>query len=125
MEAGLTQRRTCECGAIFTSLPGVDHCSLTCAAAAMGYQPRSGRSSTPKANTTQRGYGADHRALRDALLPHAIGTLCPRCGFIMEADDDLDLGHTDDRDGYNGIEHAHCNRSAGAILGNEMRRTGT
>jgi hypothetical protein len=65
------------------------------------------------ARTSERGYGFSHQALRRALLPEAYGRPCPKCGHTMTADQDLDLGHTDDRTGYTGIEHATCNRGAG------------
>jgi len=40
----------------------------------------------------------------------------------MFEDQALDLGHTDDRSGYNGIEHAACNRSAGGAKGRWNKR---
>lgn len=72
-------------------------------------------------------YGVDHQRRRDELLPLAIGTLCPRCGDPMLETDELDLGHSTDHaiDPYaigDRIEHAHCNRSAGAILRNTLER---
>ena len=66
------------------------------------------------ASTTARGYGYAHQRLRAALLPQAYGKPCPRCGETMERGQDLDLGHTDDRTGYQGMEHASCNRRDGA-----------
>lgn len=67
----------------------------------------------------QRGYDAAHERLRAQLLPLAYGTLCPRCGLPMLPGQDLDLGHTvarsvDPTSRADRIEHAHCNRSAGA-----------
>lgn len=67
-------------------------------------------------------YGGPHQAIRRALLPYAYGRPCPRCGFPMLPGQKLDLGHTDDRAGYQGIEHATCNRRAGQRLAMERRR---
>lgn len=67
-------------------------------------------------------YSGPHQAIRRALLPYAYGRPCPRCGQPMLPGQKLDLGHTDDRAGYSGIEHSRCNRQAGARLGNERRR---
>jgi hypothetical protein len=67
-------------------------------------------------------YAGPHQAIRRALLPDAYGRPCPRCGFPMLPGQALDLGHTDDRAAYSGIEHARCNRQAGARLGNARRR---
>lgn len=73
-----------------------------------------------------RAYGSEHRRIRDALLPSAWGTPCPRCGQPMLRGQDLDLGHSTDlviRPGVPGdrIEHADCNRRAGGIVGNRRR----
>jgi hypothetical protein len=78
--------------------------------------------------TTQRGLGyahqADKRRLLKALRP---GTPCPRCGQPMWPHQKLDRGHTVDRalggtDSPGRLEHQHCSRSAGARLGNQLRR---
>lgn len=73
-----------------------------------------------------RGYDYAHRKLREAALDALAedpGQPCPRCHEPMWPGQELDLGHKDDRSGYNGLEHLHCNRSAGAIRGNAMRAT--
>lgn len=74
--------------------------------------PRSG-------DTNSRGYGAVHKRIRAVLLPLSYGKPCPRCGEPMLPGQQLDLGHNDDRSGYNGMEHASCNRRAGAINRNK------
>jgi hypothetical protein len=69
-------------------------------------------------SSNQRDYGTQHRTLRRALLPLAIGTPCVRCGNPMLQGQKLDLDHTDDRKGYKGFAHAECNRRAGAYRQN-------
>jgi hypothetical protein len=75
--------------------------------------------------TNERGYGAEHRALRARLAPQvALGlTACWRCGKPILAWQQWDLGHDDtDRTIYRGPEHrGTCNRRAGAIKGNRAR----
>ena len=66
-------------------------------------------------------YGAEHRAIRRALLASAAGTPCVRCGVPLRAGDDVDLDHRDDGRGYLGMAHAACNRAAGARKGNRLR----
>lgn len=66
-------------------------------------------------------YGRAHRAVRRRLLPQAIGQPCARCGRPITADDEVDLDHRDDGDGYLGLAHSACNRSAGARKGNARR----
>lgn len=79
------------------------------------------------ATTAQRGYGYDHQKLRRALLPDAYGRPCPHhgidphCPGLMLPGQDLDLDHTDDRNGYRGMAHASCNRRAGAKKRNRRR----
>jgi len=67
-----------------------------------------------RGTTTQRGYGADHRALREQWRPlvEAGDVLCWRCGQRIEPGDDWDLGHDDhDRSIYRGPEHRAHNRA--------------
>ncbi len=66
--------------------------------------------------TTDRGYGPEHRALRDdwARELKKVGSLpCARCGQPIHHGDNWDLGHTDDRTAYHGPEHQRCNRADG------------
>ena len=63
--------------------------------------------------------GWEHQQRREALLPHAYNTPCPRCGEPMLKGQPLDLGHSvdlaDDTQAVGDrIEHEHCNRKAGA-----------
>jgi len=70
-----------------------------------------------RGSARQRGYDATHDALRARLLPLAYGTACPRCGELMLAGEQLDLGHSiplrvDQTSRADRIEHAHCNRGS-------------
>jgi len=69
-------------------------------------------------------YDAAHAAIRKAMLAsRQPSDRCTRCGRPLPADPArVDLGHTDDRTGYSGLECAKCNRSAGGKLGNERKR---
>ena len=62
--------------------------------------------------TAERGYGWEHqRARAEHINRLDPSTPCPRCGEPLGSDPDvLDLGHTDDRLGYAGLEHLACNR---------------
>lgn len=72
-----------------------------------------GRCQRHRRTTSQRGYGGIHRRLRaQALASYDPAAPCPRCGRPLGGPTALDLGHLDDRSGYSGLEHAHCNRSA-------------
>lgn len=77
--------------------------------------------------TTQRGLGAPHQAdkrrLKREMRP---GQPCPRCGQPMWPHQALDRGHAIPRalGGVNSpgrLEHASCNRSAGAAMATPMR----
>jgi hypothetical protein len=65
-----------------------------------------------RGTTTCRGYGWQHRLLRAQLLAAYSPTdPCWRCGQPLGDDPRLlDLGHTEERDGWMGLEHAACSR---------------
>jgi hypothetical protein len=73
------------------------------------------------ASTTAKGYGWQHQKLRAALLRALVpGSPCPRCNQPMwPGIQALDLGHEDGsgKTRYVGLEHATCNRVAGAKFG--------
>lgn len=84
--------------------------------------------------TTRRGYGAAHQALRARLLKAwRPGDLCARCKQPMmyrwlvspvtgKRVSAIDLGHTDDRRGYTGLEHRSCNRRDGQARAAAVQR---
>ena len=79
--------------------------------------------------TTQAGLGWAHQQARARLLGGLVdGTPCPRCGRPMYRWQQLDAGHSRDRAVYgtdqlpDRLEHARCNRAAGAKLGARLRR---
>ena len=98
-------------------------------------------------STKDRGYGGRHRKTRAKYareLKRAGQVPCARCLLPVYQDWPLappmihapkckapacegqcwttwDAGHTDDRQGYNGIEHATCNRAAGGVNRRRMQ----
>lgn len=78
----------------------------------------------PTRSTTERGYGAAHRAERKRweTLVQAGGVYCarqgPKCtGQPIDPDQPWDLGHNDDRTQWTGPECIPCNRGAGGSNG--------
>jgi hypothetical protein len=69
--------------------------------------------------TAERGYGAEHERLRAEWqkVVDAGAAECARCGDPLPPGSKWDLGHTDDRTGYNGPECIPCNRGNGGRNG--------
>lgn len=91
-------------------------------------RPKRRRKAAPRRRTPSRvPYGAEHAAARKMLLEmFRDGTPCPRCRRPMRYWQKLDAGHVIPRmigGGLGGwrLEHARCNRSAGATMGNQAR----
>lgn len=82
-----------------------------------------------RGKTTARGYGSDHRALRERRLSaYRPGDRCAHGGEPMwwwplaVARRYLDLPHTADRTGYlPGLSCRYHNRKDGAVRGNKQR----
>jgi hypothetical protein len=70
-------------------------------------------------------YGRAHRRLREIWAPRVAAGLvaCVRCGERILPGRAWDLDHSDDGRGYQGPAHARCNRRAGAVKGNALRRS--
>ncbi len=76
-----------------------------------------------RGTTSQRGYGSGHQtARRQAVEAFRPGQPCARCGRPIWRAEDADLGHADGQQGYRGLEHAACNRRAGALAGAASRK---
>lgn len=67
-----------------------------------------------------RGYTSQHDRLRERWRPkveactvHCHATVCIESARLILPGQSWDLGHTEDRTGWTGPEHASCNRSAG------------
>jgi len=91
---------------------------------------RSGRCPThtrAKARTRgsrqDRGYDRGHDRERARWAPVvARGTVaCAKCSRLIEAGQEWDLGHTDDRTTWTGPEHQACNRHAAGRAAHGLR----
>jgi hypothetical protein len=107
--------KTC-CGC-FRNFPPVELSHGRCLSCAREKErQRSAVRRARRGTTAARGYGREHDARRAALLPLAIGKLCPLCGKLMRPDQPLDLDHSVplavDKDSKGDrIVHATCNRA--------------
>jgi hypothetical protein len=81
----------------------------------------------PSVGTTgQRGYGRSHEAERKRWAPRVDAGLvdCARCREPIEPGRPWDLGHNAERTAWTGPEHRVCNRRAGAVTANALRKVG-
>lgn len=83
-----------------------------------------------RGSAAQRGYGKAHQRERERWRPkverlsvHCHAKVCLEPARLILTGQDWDLGHTEDRTAWTGPEHATCNRSAGAKVGNRRRAT--
>jgi hypothetical protein len=82
-------------------------------------------SGTKRRSAWQRGYGRQHRELRERWqrrIDRGQAIACVRCGLVIKPDTAWDLDHSDDRRSHRGPSHARCNRSAGGKKSQRMRR---
>ena len=76
-------------------------------------QPAATAARNARGNTTQRGYGSDHQALRAELAAaFQPGQPCVSCGQPIASIGDADLGHGPGQQGYRGLQCRRCNRGA-------------
>jgi hypothetical protein len=70
--------------------------------------------SRTRGSRQDRGYDREHDRQRARWAPVvARGTVtCAKCSRLIEAGQEWDLGHTDDRTTWTGPEHQRCNRQA-------------
>lgn len=65
-----------------------------------------------RAPRASRGYGTQHRKVREQLLAtFQPGDPCALCGKPMVSSTGLDLAHNEDRSGWKGLSHRECNRA--------------
>ena len=59
-------------------------------------------------------YVSQHQRARTVAtrLVRAGGARCSRCGLPIRPDEEFDLDHADDGNGYLGVAHVSCNRGA-------------
>lgn len=81
----------------------------------------------PRRTTTEQGLGWSHQRERAAALRAFVdGTVCALCGRAMFSMQRLHLDHSVPRalggQGPRRLVHARCNESAGARLGNRLKR---
>ncbi len=79
--------------------------------------------STSRGSTNTRGYGTSHQRTRAqwARAIAATGWPCARCGQHITAGNPWHLDHDDDRTGYLGPSHQHCNLAAAGRRGAASR----
>lgn len=77
-----------------------------------------------RGTTSERGYGAEHQALRDQWRPYVeAGYVDCRAVICLMPDRRIlpgqpwDLDHDDDRTGYRGPAHERCNRATTTAAG--------
>ncbi len=73
----------------------------------------------------ERGYTSSHQRLRAQFKPlvQTGQMVCPRCHNPILPGQAWDLGHTGDRAGWTGPEHALCNRRAAGLLSHQATAT--
>lgn len=101
----MAERRCRVCGRRFFARTGQHvYCTPVC---------RERAKATVRLRKPARYGGAHQRARQAALrLVRAGNARCSRCGLPIGVDEEFDLDHADDGNGYLGVSHVGCNRSA-------------